>query len=151
MPLDSKYALRVSSIPITVSREEFSAYVRTLFAQDSPKKSLTSLFKKCLNKKVFELPSQSTEPRSTSRTEEDAALVVFDEILHISIAQQHGSKIGTISAQSKGALKDALLRNEKLKAHRSQGWDLTSNFQGITVLYEYNSSDQVEMEYCTTP
>ncbi|CAJ0552269.1 Ff.00g062480.m01.CDS01 [Fusarium sp. VM40] len=149
MPLDSKYALRVSSIPITVSRDEFSAYVKSLFTTNSPKKSLTSFLKKYSSKRVSKLPGQSTEARTTSLTEDDAALVVFDEILHISIAKQHGSKIGTISARSKGALTDALLRHEKSKAHRSQGWDLTSNFQGITVLYEHNSSDEVEMDICT--
>lgn len=146
MPLDSKYALRVSSIPSTVSREEFAVYVRSLFDKKTPKKSLKSLLKKYSSKRVSELPSQFTEPRSTSLTEDDAALVVFDEILHISIAKQHGSKIGTISARSKGALTDALLRHEKSKARRNEGWDLTSNFQGITVLYEYNGSDEVETE-----
>jgi hypothetical protein len=140
MPLDSKYALRVSSIPSTVSREEFCAYVRNLFTKDSPKRSLTSFLKKYSSKRVSELPSQCTEPRSTSLTEDDAALVVFDEILHISITKQHGSQIGTISARSKGVLTDALLRHEKSKR------DLTSNFQGITVLYEYNGNEEVEME-----
>ncbi|KIL85349.1 eukaryotic translation initiation factor 3 protein [Fusarium avenaceum] len=148
MPLESKYAVRVSSIPSTVSREEFCAYVKALFTKDSPKKSFLSFLKKYSGKRVSKLPSQSAEPQTTSLTEDDAALVVFYESLRISIAEQHGSKIGTISARSKGVLKDALLRYEKSKGCRSQEWGLTSNFQGITVLYEYNGSDEVEMDIC---
>ncbi|KAM0259890.1 hypothetical protein ACHAPA_010497 [Fusarium lateritium] len=149
MPLDSKYALRVTSIPTTVSREEFSDFVRSLLATDKQRKFLTSFLKKYSNRRVSELPSRSAEPRPHSFTEDDAALVVFDEIVHISIATQYNSKIGTISTRSKGALKDAFLRYEKSKGNRSQRWGLSSNFQGITVLYEYNCGDEVEMDICT--
>ncbi|KAJ3538330.1 hypothetical protein NM208_g5949 [Fusarium decemcellulare] len=70
---------------------------------------------------------------------------------HASLASKHGSKLGTVSFTSKETLQRALKRHEKGKVDHGYRWkdlDLSCNFQGVTVLYEYNDGKEVEVDIC---
>ncbi|KAF4462683.1 hypothetical protein FALBO_10506 [Fusarium albosuccineum] len=73
------------------------------------------------------------------------------EVKHASLASKHGSKLGTVSFTSKETLQQALKRHEKGKTDHGYRWkdlDLSRNFQGVTVLYEYNEGKGVEVDIC---
>ncbi|RSM18346.1 hypothetical protein CDV31_002865 [Fusarium ambrosium] len=65
--------------------------------------------------------------------------------IRTSFANQHGLKVGTIAFSSKGTSELAFKRHEKARRDVSypwRDWDLSSNFQGITVLYENRDEDE---------
>ncbi|KAJ3458216.1 hypothetical protein MRS44_012325 [Fusarium solani] len=159
MPLESKYALRVSSIPDDTTKEQFADFVRSLSAagQDFKKKSMFSSLKVKHWKKIgqdhFGTPTEPSSPVSPSANGQDDAPLIrgIDDGIRTSFADQHGLRVGTIAFPSKEAAELVLKRHEKARKssnamHQWRDWDLSSSFQGITVLYEPKQDEQQDRE-----
>lgn len=157
MPLDSKYALRVSSIPDDTTKEQYADFVRSVSAAgDCKKQSLFSPFKAKTWKRIGKSHLGTSTSRAVSPSssgQDDTPLIRgVDDGIRTSFADQHGFRIDTIAFQSKEASGLALERHEKARkplntTYQWRDWDLSTSFQGITVLYEPKQDEQHERGY----
>ncbi|KAI8659743.1 hypothetical protein NCS56_01192100 [Fusarium sp. Ph1] len=157
MPLDSKYALRVSSIPDDTTKEQYADFVRSVSAAgDCKKQSIFSPFKAKTWKRIGKSHLGTSTSRAVSPSssgQDDTPLIRgVDDGIRTSFADQHGLRVGTIAFQSKEASGLALERHEKARkplntTYQWRDWDLSRSFQGITVLYEPKQDEQHERGY----
>ncbi|KAF5671213.1 AAA ATPase domain-containing protein [Fusarium heterosporum] len=148
MPLRSKYSVRVSLIPKETTDKEYDDYVRTLLTNEEEKKSKSFLFKKFTKRLSPASAPQHYETRPGSSMETRATLLVANLPLCVSMARQRDFRIGTITVPTSTNTIDVVTQKKKLKDSGFTGWNLSDNFEGITVLYEYRHSEQVEMDIC---
>lgn len=158
MPLESKYALRVSSIPDGATNEQYADFVRSVSMarpEGCEKKSMFSSFKAKHWKKISKRnigalvePSQAASP-STSGQDDTPLIRGIDDGIRTTFASQHGLKIGTIAFSSKKTSELVLEGHEKARKNTGypwKDWDLSSNFQGVTVLYEHEEAEEENEE-----
>lgn len=154
MPLESKYALRVSSIPDYTTKEQYADFVRSVSAgRDCKRQSIFSSFKakhwRKISKRSLGTPAEPYRPASSSASGQDDGTPLVrgsDDGIRTSFASQHGLEVGTIAFSSKKTSDLVLERHEKARRDDAgypwKDWDLSNNFQGITVLYEPDAEEE---------
>ncbi|KAM5359546.1 hypothetical protein ACJZ2D_014402 [Fusarium nematophilum] len=151
MPLESKRALRVTAIPTTTTSQQYADFVNSLCAQKKTRSIFSSLSKH-LGKKDKALGlSETLERRPNSEDQDDAPLIELKPESRRTFVKQNGSWVGTISFSSKSTSPLAFERHENGKKDAKypwRDWDLSSSFQGVTILHEYNNGEGVNMDIC---
>lgn len=154
MPLESKYALRVSSISDDTTKEQYADFVRSVSAaglEDCKRQSVFSSLKaktwKRIGKGHLETPTESSRAASPSVSGQDDAPLIrdIDDGIRTSFATHHGLKVGTIAFSSKKTSELVLEGHERAKmdpGYPWKDWDLSNNFQGVTVLYEHEEAEE---------
>ncbi|RSL62603.1 hypothetical protein CEP54_005629 [Fusarium duplospermum] len=154
MPLESKYALRVSSISDDTTKEEYDDFVRSITVaglEDCKRQSVFSSLKakawKRIGKGHLGTPTERSRAASPSVSGQDDAPLIrgIDDGIRTSFATHHGLKVGTIAFSSKKTSELVLEGHEKAKMNSGypwKDWDLSNNFQGVTVLYEHEEAEE---------
>lgn len=147
MPLESKYALRVSSIPDDTTKEQYADFVRSVSTLgDCKKLSIFSSFKAKHWGKISK-HNLGTQEASRAVSSQDGTPLArdIDDGIRTSFASQHGLKVGTIAFSSKQRSELVLERHERARGNTGypwKDWELSSNFQGITVLREHEETEE---------
>ncbi|RSL59320.1 hypothetical protein CEP53_005862 [Fusarium sp. AF-6] len=155
MPVDSKRALRVTGIPGGTTIAQYNEFVQSL--SELPQKGHHSRLKSIplvrhfRRKKDMTEPSEPSQDNSSSKDESIRPLMLSNEPRATSFSLQNECSIGTISYSTHEVQVLAQKRHKKSKKDPQylwRDWEITPNFQGITVLFQHADVDQIKMDIC---
>jgi hypothetical protein len=134
-------------------RDDYESFLRDLCASQpcEPKASFSaSLIRHFKNKRPAKSSTGSDGIQQRCPNQERHPLIEPGSPKYISFAPQHGSFVGTVAMPSTKEQKTAITRHEKAKADIKyiwKDWEVTTDFRGVTVLYEHAPVDEVQLEY----
>ncbi|RSL40453.1 hypothetical protein CEP54_016115 [Fusarium duplospermum] len=154
MPVESKRALRITGIPDGTTIAQYNEFVQSL--SELPQKERHSRFKSIPLVRHFRRMKDTTEPSepsqdNSSKDESIRPLMESTEPRATSFSLQNECSIATIAYSTHEVQVLVQKRHKKAKADPQylwRDWEITPNFQGITVLFQHADVNQIKTDIC---